>query len=319
MKRLVSHVGALWGRLWWLPLLPTFYALALVPLGDLRPEHVAMALLCLGFGYAGPRAKRFLVDAVPFVAVGIGYDLVRYLRPIFVTPERVLACGLRNAELALFSVSPGVTLQDFAAVHHHVALDLLFAVPYTIFLYVTFVYAVYLYFADRGRMRVFGYAFGIANYLSFATWLTLPAAPPWYLRAHGCTIDTSVLPSPAALSRVDAFLGIQYFEGFYARASSVFGALPSMHCAYPLIGLLSAWSAASWRTRPIHIAYVWLMAAAAVYLDHHWVIDVIAGWALAVVAVFFSRRVVQRLYAEEPTPAGQPRASEVMAMQVSDG
>ena len=34
------------------------------------------------------------------------------------------------------------------------------------------------------------------------------------------------------------------------------------------------------------------MSIAAVYLDHHWVIDVLAGWATAVIAVFLARRWV---------------------------
>ena len=40
----------------------------------------------------------------------LGYDMVRYARHVFVTADRVMACGLRNFELATFAVSPGVTL-----------------------------------------------------------------------------------------------------------------------------------------------------------------------------------------------------------------
>ena len=134
-------------------------------------------------------------------------------------------------------------------------------------------------------------------------WLSVPAAPPWYLRAHGCAIDLSAAPSPAALARVDSLLGITYFHRFYSRASSVFGALPSMHCAFPLIGLLTAWRAAGWKTRPIHIVYTLVMAAAAVYLDHHWVIDVLAGWLVAVVSVWAARWALH-IYAERQHQRG---------------
>jgi len=44
------------------------------------------------------------------------------------------------------------------------------------------------------------------------------------------------------------------------------------------------------------------MACAAVYLDHHWVIDVIAGWATALVAVVLADRLVDRLYGPRPAP-----------------
>ena len=188
-----------------------------------------------------------------------------------------------------------VTFQDWFAVHHNGFFDLLFALPYLVFAYVVLIYASYLYFVDRPRMGYFLWAYAIGNFISFAMWLLVPAAPPWYLREHGCAIDLAAAPSPAALARVDELLHITYFERFYSRASSVFGALPSMHCAFPLIGLLTAWRAASWRTRPIHLAYTLIMAVAAVYLDHHWVIDVIAGWVVATVAVLAAGWCLRRV------------------------
>ena len=295
---------ASWGPYWTLPLLPALYACVLALFGELRAEHVVLGVFTALVAFIGPRTKRFLEEFWPIVAVGIGYDLVRYLRPYFVTPERVLGCELRSAELALFSVSPERTLQDLAAAYHRPALDLFFAVPYTIFAYVALLYAGYLFFTDRRRMSVFVRAFAIANYVSFFCWLVVPAAPPWYLRAHGCLIDASALPNPAGLARVDALLGIDYFHAFYSRASSIFGALPSMHCAYPMLGLFSAWRFAGWKARSIHVVYAIAMACGAVYLDHHWVIDVLAGWATAAFAVWLAERLVERA-----TTQAAPRTS----------
>lgn len=300
LRRWVGQVQQLWGRLWFLPLLPTLYAVVLFFTGELRPEHVAFGLLCPALAFATPRTKSFFVDISPYAIVAIGYDLVRYARPYFVTADRVLGCELRNAELSLFRTGPNTTFQDFFARHHAPAFDLVFAIPYTIFVYLVLAYAAYLYFKDRTRMRVYLWAFAIGNFISFACWLVIPAAPPWYLRAHGCVIDATALPNAAGLARVDALLGIDYYATFYSRASSIFGALPSMHCAYPLIGLLSAWRAASWRTRPIHLLYTAVMATAAVYLDHHWVIDVLAGWAVAIVSVALSARLVAHMGSRKP-------------------
>lgn len=295
MTRAWSHVRGLWRRLWFVPALPLAYAVVMFAIGDLRPEHVAFGVVCAVLGYASVKSKSFFVDVSPYLLVAIGYDLVRYARPLFVTSERVLGCGLRDLELALFSVAPGVTPQDWFATHHHPFADLYFAVPYTVFIYVAFGYAAYLFFKDRARMRHYLWAFAIGNFISFVVWMVLPAAPPWYLRAHGCTIDMAAAPSPAGLARVDAYLGIQYFESFYGRAASVFGAIPSMHCAYPLIGLLTARHAATARTWPLHVLYTLSMFVASVYLDHHWVIDGVLGWLVAWVAVVLARRLLERL------------------------
>jgi membrane-associated phospholipid phosphatase len=286
---LLDRARSLWGPWWPLPAgLPLAYVLAVAAAGDFRPEHGVIVLVSGALAYGSERTKRFFQYAVPYLMVAIGYDAVRYVRPLMVGPDDVLGCGLRSAELVFFRVAPDVTYQDWFAAHHHAVFDLLFAVPYLIFAYVPFAYALYLYFVDRPRMQHFLWAFAVGNFISFTTWMLVPAAPPWYLRAHGCTIDLSAVPSPAALSRVDTLLGMTYFHDFYSRASSVFGALPSMHCAFPLIGLLTAWRAAGWRTRPIHIAYTVVMATAAVYLDHHWVLDVLAGWLVALIAVFLA-------------------------------
>jgi membrane-associated phospholipid phosphatase len=73
----------------------------------------------------------------------------------------------------------------------------------------------------------------------------------------------------------------------------VFGAMPSMHCAYPTLGLLTAWRHTTWRTRPLHLFYVFWMAGAALYLDHHWILDVLGGWLVAIVAVVAATAAVQ--------------------------
>jgi membrane-associated phospholipid phosphatase len=292
-----------------LPLVPAIYAAWVAAIGDLRIEHCLFALYAAVFGAIGPRTKRFLIDTSPIIAVAIGFDLVRYVRPLTVLPHRVLGCELRDLDLALSGAGSGRTLQESIVAAHTPALDLLFAVPYTIFIYLVFVTATYLFFRDRARMRHYLLAFAVGNYISFVCWLLIPAAPPWYVHAHGCAIDLSVAANPAGLTRVDELLGIQYFAGFYGRASAVFGALPSMHCAYPLIGLLTAWRFVGIRARLVHVLYTVLMSAAAMYLDHHWAVDVLAGWLTAMVSVAIAGawlRFGSRRPGEARVPVRQP-------------
>jgi len=293
----------LWARLF--PVLPVLYVLAIAGIGDLRLEHVVLLVVVVGLSAFGPRSRAFLSDIAPYVLVALGYDLVRYARQLFVTSERVWGCGLRQLELATFSVAPGVTLQDWFQRHHAPFWDVVFAVPYTVFAYLALLYSAYLYFVDRPRMRRYLWSFAIANFISFVLWMAVPAAPPWYLRAHGCAISMNALPSAAGLLRVDQLLGIHYYENLYTRAASVFGAMPSMHCAYPMLGLLTAWRSASWLTRPIHILYAVTMFVGASYLDHHWVWDALAGIALACFAVWLSGKLL---------PAPAPRSGQSAAI-----
>ena len=289
------------------PLVPVAYALVMAFIGDLRFEHVLLALVVVALASFGPRTRAFLGDITPYVLVALGYDTVRYARRVFVTADRVWACGLRELELATFAVAPGQTLQDWFQLHHAPFWDVVFAVPYTIFAYLALLYSAYLYFVDRPRMRRYLWSFAIANYISFVVWMVLPAAPPWYIRQSGCAVTMDALPSAAGLLRVDQLLGVSYYEQLYSRAASVFGAMPSMHCAYPMLGLLTAWRAASWKTRPIHILYAVTMFVGSNYLDHHWVWDGLAGISLAAVAVWLADKL---LAAPRAAASSEPRSLE---------
>jgi len=310
-----GHVCDLWGRYWIIPLLPAFYAAVLFAIGDLRWEHVVISLTIVVLGFATRTTKAFFILTFPFLLTAWGDDAIRYLIPIFVKSGRILGCSMRDAELTLFSVGPNETLSDYFAVHHAPVFDLLAAIPYAIFWMVPLVYAGYLFYADRPRLSFYLWSLFLAQAVVWFMWLAFPAAPPWYIRAHGCIIDVSAAPSAAALLRVDQLFGIHYFQSFYSRGMTTFGALPSGHCVFPMIGLLTAWHWATWRTRPLHVLYTGSMLIASTYLDHHWLLDGLAAWLVSAVAVAAvaivlrwgsKRSSIAERFAEQPSRGGLP-------------
>ena len=94
----------------------------------------------------------------------------------------------------------------------------------------------------------------------------------------------SALPDAAALNRLDQMFAISYFHDFYSRTPNVFGALPSLHCAFPTAALMSAWRDSGWRERVLHVVLIAWMISASVYLDHHWLVDGLAGIAIVICA-----------------------------------
>jgi len=316
-----THVCDLWGRYWIIPLLPAVYSVVLFVIGDLRWEHVVISLTVAALGFATKATKAFFILTLPFLLMAWGDDAIRYLVPKFVTSDRVLGCSLRNAELALFSVGPNQTLPDYFALHHAPVFDVLAAIPYGIFWMIPMGYACWLFYADQPRLSYYLWSLLLAQFVAWFMWLAFPAAPPWYIQAHGCIIDASAPPTAAALLRVDHLLGIDYFQSFYSRGMTTFGALPSMHCAFPMIGLLTAWRAASWNTRPLHLLYAGSMIIASVYLDHHWLLDGLLGWLISAAAVIMvgaflggrfrgRRRCVGRLLTERHTATMGIRTAE---------
>lgn len=293
MSLLIEHVRSLWGRWWIVPLLPAVHAVAMAIAGQLKPMHVAVALAVWIAANINRWSRDFVAATMPALAVGLVYEWMGPISRALVRPERVWGCDLRAIELKVFGVGPDTTLADFFGTHHSPLFDLVFAAPYAAFLYICIIYAIYLYFRDRERMVHYLLAFGLVHFIAFTVYMIMPAAPPWYIRAHGCVIDMAALPSPARLARVDDYLGIGYFKAFYSQNANVFGAMPSLHAAMPSLGLFTAWAKIGWRTRPVHLAYLAIMLFASFYLDHHWLIDGVAGvlaaWISVVIAGWLLR------------------------------
>ncbi|HVH43504.1 MAG TPA: phosphatase PAP2 family protein [Labilithrix sp.] len=302
-----AHVGRLWPNCALLPLAPfVLYAAFSATRADLRFEHGASILLVAGLAYTSVQTRSVLVAIYPLGLVGLLYDAMRPLQNAGLTAERVHVCDLRALEARLFGFEHDgttVTIHDWFRTHHWPAVDLLCAVPYATFILVCFACAAFLAFRDRPAMKRFTWGFLAMNVAGFATYHLLPAAPPWYFHMHGCVVDLSTRASEGpVLMRVDAMLGISYFHTMYSKASSVFGALPSLHCAYPLLVVLEGWRSLGPRLRVLSVAYWLSMVFASVYLDHHWLVDGVLGSAYALV----SSLVLRRFLPSEPVEATLP-------------
>jgi hypothetical protein len=261
-------------------------------------ENIAVLGAALALFATGPRTKKLFLGIYPLGMVGLIYDSMRFVQNVGVTPESVHDCDLRAHEMSLFGITMDgqrATLHDWFQAHPSLILDCLCAIPYGTFLFVIVGTAVFLYFRDYPRLVRFAWCWLALNVAGFITYHLYPAAPPWYFHAHGCVVDLHAHASEGPnLARVDSWLGLHYFAGMYGRSSDVFGAVPSLHCAYALIIALEGWAVFSKGWRAASVAFFLLMCFGAVYLDHHWVIDAIAGITYCVVIVGVARLVTRR-------------------------
>jgi len=145
---------------------------------------------------------------------------------------------------------------------------------------------------ERRTFYIFIYALTVLNVMALITFMVYPAAPPWYYHHYGCAVDLATHASEGPnLARVDGWLGIPFFAGMYGRSSDVFGAVPSLHVAYPLLLLIDGFRRHRWLGRVLLVWFYLSMCFAAVYLDHHWVFDIVVGSLYAVVISAIVRRV----------------------------
>jgi membrane-associated phospholipid phosphatase len=100
--------------------------------------------------------------------------------------------------------------------------------------------------------------------------------------------------NPAGLARLDQLIGLPIASTFYSGSANVFGAMPSLHVAYATI---VAWVVfpLKGKLRVATLLFAVSMAFSAVYLRHHYILDVLAGLVLAVPVAWFSTWAAGRL------------------------
>jgi membrane-associated phospholipid phosphatase len=270
--------------------LATLYLLVLARLGLAGPVHWILAALFVARSVARPRVRSALGDALPFALFAAVYDLLRVART-FVVSQGVEVWRPYWFDLIVFGVGSDpdrLTLNELFARHHWPAVDFLTGCAYLSYIYAVLGFAIFVALSDRTptgarRTRALGWTFLGVNLAGSLTYILCPVAPPWYAATHGFgPVDPATSASPAALARWDALVGVPYFQHFYAHASDIFGSMPSMHCAYPMILFLFA---LEMRRLPVIVAlgvFQLLMAFSAIYLQHHYVSDVIVGVLYAV-------------------------------------
>jgi hypothetical protein len=306
----LAHVRRLWPGASLALILPfVLWIGGSLVIGHGRWEHVAVLCLVIGLALGNAATKKLLLGLYPIGLLALVYDSMGLWKTVGITAASIHVCDLRALEMRFFGVDvDGVrgTAQDWFQAHSSTALDVYCAIPYGTFIFVTCGFAVFLYRRDYAAMRRFGWTFLIVNLVGFATYHLYPAAPPWYFHAHGCTVDMAAHASEGPnLARVDAMMGIRYFAGFYGRSNDVFGAVPSLHVAYPCLVVLFGWPLLRVLGRALALLFLASMCLSAVYLDHHWIIDVLLGLVYtvttyAVVTLVSRRRDRVRATALEP-------------------
>jgi membrane-associated phospholipid phosphatase len=226
-------------------------------------------------------ALSLLGHIAPIAAAGLLYQL---LRGLFHYRGTIHVGDLFDYEARLFSVSTADgprAISEVIARHTSPWLDAVCGATYFFFLAEVVVIAIVLFFRSRPKALELSLGFLFVNMIGWSIWFVYPAAPPWYVDQFGtgpALLD--VVSSPAGLARVDAWLGLPVATAFYSKSANVFGAMPSLHVAYATLVAFVAAPFGRW-LRAGTLAFALSMAFSAVYLRHHYLLDVLAGASIA--------------------------------------
>lgn len=225
-------------------------------------------------------ARYWVINLIPAALWLCSYLSAAWIRST--TRPSVSVFALPRADNLLIGGLPHRWLGD----NPIAAFDLFAAGPYMFHAALPVIFLPWLAINEsRENMASFCRAFGWMNLVSVATQISLPTAPPWFHDAYVRATNPQ-LPSyeqkghPAGLLRVDTILGTRIFQNAYSQSPVVYGAFPSMHCGWPFILALFY----TGRYKSLVYAYAILLAWAAMYLKHHYLTDVLGGWAYAYLA-----------------------------------
>ena len=236
---------------------------------------------------------------------------------------------------------PTVWLQEHLKTAHPPWWEIVISTVYMSFFILPYVVAAVLWLRDRDEWKAFVKLFVALSFTALAIYALLPAAPPW--AAARCTAaDVDGGPSgPRCMFRSargvpdGGLLGAMqtthdgannWIERIVGRgwgklnlhsatalidqgqaSVNLVAAIPSLHAGLTLGIAMFLWHRVSRKWRPLLVVYVLVMAFTLVYTAEHYVIDIVLGWALAVVVVY----VIDRLGRARARAKGRKAARRV--------
>lgn len=227
---------------------------------------IASAALLVWIARAKPHWK-FARDAMPFVLCANLYvnlhDLIRFYHATDITGL------LYRWDVALFGFEPTIWAERF----NHPFLTDYFTVCYWLFYVLAPLLGLFLYLRkDFPAFRATMVSVVLCLFLGYIGYVAWPASAPRLFIPEAYTVPLRGL----------AFLD-------YTRAATAavpltaHGAFPSLHCAVALLAVLLAWRHLRWFAW-FQMPFAAGLIVGTVYLRHHWVVDILAGFVLT----FFS-------------------------------
>jgi inositol phosphorylceramide synthase catalytic subunit len=251
-----------------------------------RPEHLTLYVLLLALFYINAITRSFLKAMLPFIVFWILYDSLRIIPNYMVNDVHIQQPY--EIEKQLFGINDDgklLTLNEYFSKYHTSFLDFLSGFFYLNWIPIPLLFCLYAFFKDKVLIYSFTYCFLFVNLIGFLIYYLYPAAPPWYVAQYGFTEHFDIMGNTGNLKHFDALVGLSVFKGIYEKNANVFAAMPSLHSAYPVIVLYFATQNRSNYFKIPFVIFCLGIWGGAVYSNHHYVIDVLAGIICAVVGI----------------------------------
>ena len=223
------------------------------------------------------RRGEFIKYWLPFVSMFVVYEYLRGISDNVAPFGKSTYYLVYHLERAIFPVLPTDLLSGLLKIS--VIKTILF-LAYTSFFYYSFLVGFIVWV--KGRQLFLRYAgnFLLMSYIGLLIFFLIPTAPPWYVSEHledmgyeRTVLDRKVLPNLVGFS----------LYWYFVEGNEV-AALPSLHVAwvaYSTLFILYNWK----KSVPYRLLLIIPISVAmsVIVNAEHWLVDVIAGYFLALV------------------------------------
>ena len=294
--------------------------------------YICTGLIAASIGQ-GRRVLYVVRDWLPFALVLIAYDLSRGAATLIGRPT-LWHWQVDMDRLLFFGTVPTVWLQERVKLPRAPWWESVISTVYMSFFILPYVVAAVLWLRDRNEWKAFVRLFVGLSFVALVIYAILPAAPPW-AAARCSAADVAGGPSgPSCMFRSargvpdGGLLGAMqisqdgannWVERIVTRgwgnlnlqtasalvdqgqaSVNLVAAIPSLHAGLTAAVAAFLWTRVQRKWRSFLVAYVLIMAFTLVYTAEHYVIDILLGWALAVVVVTAINRYEAR---RKPIPS----------------
>jgi len=258
----------------------------------IRDEHYFLILLWLFSYYSHEKSRKFIVAFSIFIVYWIIYDSMRILPNYEVSQVNILEPY--EIEKALFGININNTIltpNEYFAIYNNQIFDFLAGFFYINWVPIPLAFGVYLFLKDKVLFVKFSTVFFLVNIVGFIIYYIYPAAPPWYVDLYGFDLHIGVPGNSAGLSRFDEIIGFPIFENIYNKNANVLAAMPSLHATYPMIVLYYGIKKGLGWINGLFVLFMFGIWMAAVYSNHHYIIDILMGIVMTVLVIFLFEKL----------------------------
>lgn len=236
------------------------------------------ALACASIGRPRAEIVQLARDWAPLAAILLVYDFSRGAVDQLGIPVHTMF--MADFDKWVFGGNvPTVWLQErILDPHHRNWWDTAFTLVYSSHFIVWLAIAGVLW--NRNREIFLGFTRRLVSlgFAGLATYIVLPAAPPWMASDLG--LIGLVHRSTARGWHVLNLHTAQTFERGQAVVNQT-AAVPSLHAGFSMLICLYFWPRVRWYWRPLLGAYPLVMAFSLIATGEHYVFDILLGWVYA--------------------------------------